>query len=86
MNMLIPGGMSIAFLLIALGVGYLVGAQASKGGRILKPVGYIIGVFIIAVSGIIIVNKLMWFCGNYSKMCPLKGAMHKQMQMSLPKN
>lgn len=85
MNMLMHGGMSIGFLLIALGVGYLVCAQAGKESKGLKTLGYIIGVFIIAISAIIILNKVVWFCGNYSKMCPLKGMMQQQMPMPIPK-
>lgn len=82
MKMLIPGGMSLGFLLIALGVGYLVCAQASKETKKLKGLGYIIGIFIIAATAIIILNKVMWFCGS-AKFCPLKGKMMQQ-QMPIP--
>ena len=85
--MLIHSGMSIVFFLIALGIGYLVCAQAGKESKGFKTLGCIIGVFIIAVSGILIVSKLIWFCANHSKNCPVKSMlMHQQqMPMSMPK-
>lgn len=79
MKGMIPGGFSLGLLLIALGAGYLVCAQASKEKKALKLLGYAIGVFVIVVSGVIVLNKLTWFCGS-AKQCPLTGKlmMHQQ--------
>ena len=83
MRMLIPGGMSIGFLLIALAMGYIVCTQAKKETKGLKVLGNIIGTVIIAISGIIIINKILWFC-NYAK-CPLKGMMTQQQMPAIKK-
>ena len=88
MKMLMPAGMSLGLLLISLGIGYLVCAQAGKEAKALKTLGYIIGAGLIAVSAVLIISKVIWFCG-YSKMCPLKGMMMDkgmmQQQMPMPK-
>jgi len=47
------------FLLIALGVGYLVWYLANKAQDNLRKVGYIIGIFIIAVSCLLIIATLV---------------------------
>lgn len=80
MKMFMPTGMSSGLLLIALGIGYLVCAQASKEVKGLKTLGRIIGMVIIAISSVLIVSKLILFCG-YSKMCPLKGMMMEKGMM-----
>jgi len=88
MKMFMPTGMSLGLLLIALGIGYLVCAQASKEVKGLKTLGRIIGMAIIAISAVLIVSKVIWFCG-YSKTCPLKGMMMDkgmtQQQMPMQK-
>jgi len=54
------GGTMEALLLVALGIGYMVLYLANREEKNLKAVGYFIGIFIIAVSGIIILNSLLW--------------------------
>ena len=79
------GGMSLGFLLISLGIGYLVCTQAKKEAKALKTLGYIIGAGLIAISAVLIASKVIWFCG-YSKMCPLKGMLMQKgmMQQQMP--
>lgn len=74
MKMLMHAGVSLGPLLIALGIGYLVCAQASKEVKGLKTLGRLIGMAIIAISALLIASKVILFYG-YSKMCPLKGMM-----------
>ena len=85
MKMFMPEGMSLGLLLIALGVGYLVSTQAKKEAKGLKTLGYIIALVIIAISAVLIISKVIWFCG-YSKMCPLKGMLMQKgmMQQQMP--
>lgn len=62
------GGMPCNVLvLIALALGYIVCVLASKEGKGLKWLGYIIGIVIIAVSASLIIMK---FLGSMSGGCP----------------
>ena len=46
-----------AILSVALGIGYLVLCFARKEEKLLKKLGYAIGVLIIAISGLMILGK-----------------------------
>lgn len=48
---------NLALLLIALGTGYLITALANKEGKNLKVLGYIIGIFVMVTSIILILNS-----------------------------
>ena len=46
----------LSFVLIALGIGFLVCVKAKKEAGMLKPIGYAVGVLVIAISLVSLIN------------------------------
>ena len=69
-------------LLIALGMGYLVLVFAKKEEKALKSLGYLLGIFIIAVSIVFIIRNL-WL---YTRSCSaIASTQPPEVQYELPK-
>ena len=69
-------------LLISMGMGYLVLVFAKREEKVLKILGYLIGIFIIAVSIVFIVRNL-WL---YGRSCgAIASTQAPQVQYELPK-
>ncbi|MFA5115231.1 MAG: hypothetical protein WC469_04115 [Candidatus Omnitrophota bacterium] len=62
-------GLSGAVLLLAVAAGFLVCSIAKKEQGAIKIVGYVIGVSIIAIAGLLIINGL----AGQVRMCRMKG-------------
>lgn len=80
------GGITDAVLLVALGLGYVVCYLAKREDKGMQVIGYLIGVFIIVLSAILIINSLVLatrFCsrGGVGMMAPHKMMMKGQMPM-----
>lgn len=75
-------GMVEALLLISLALGYVVFYLANREEKALRNLGFFIGVFVMALSAVLIFNNLASgkFCGKMGG----KGMMMKQRQMMPP--
>lgn len=72
-------------LLIALALGYIVCYLANKEHKALKTAGYTIGTFIIVLSSILILAKIIWGIALWSKTCgrmmPLQQRMMREQRL-----
>lgn len=50
-------------VLLALGLGYIVCSLAKKEEGVFRAIGYIIGISIIVISGVLIISKVLWTAG-----------------------
>ena len=71
------GSTSVATLLIALALGYIVCSLAGKEEKGLKRIGYLLGTGIILISGILILGKLLGSALLCHKICKLKENRHE---------
>ncbi|MBU4346333.1 MAG: hypothetical protein KKH29_03285 [Candidatus Omnitrophica bacterium] len=62
--MLVSGNAPLTTALIALALGYITCSLASKEKRILKTTGYIIGVFIIVISSLLLISEISRVAGK----------------------
>ncbi len=70
---------SVASALFNMSAGYIVCYLANQTKGQLKKLGFVIGVFVIVVSGLLILGKSLWVLKSCSKMCPVSS-----MNMSAP--
>ena len=68
----IPSGLIIAIELIALGIGFIVCYLAKREEKALKAIGYVIGISIIALAGILVLDRLLMHYSRGFRRCPLK--------------
>lgn len=73
-------GVSVATLLIALALGYVVCSIAGKEEGSLKKLGYALGSIIIVLSCLLLIGKLAASATIYSKICKLKKS-HPQFML-----
>lgn len=79
-GMLFFSGTAAATTLIALALGYIVCYLAKREDKALKTVGYVIGVFIIALSAILLVGKSVARFDLYRKV----GKQHYRQMLEMP--
>lgn len=56
-------------LMIALSLGYIVLVLAKKEQKNLKKIGYLIGIFVIAVCSVLLIAKTLWTVKNFKSAC-----------------
>lgn len=72
-------------LLIALALGYIVCVLAKKEEKSFKTIGYIIGTFIIVVSSVLILSKLLLTAAICGKMDGMMSQQHWKMKHRIMK-
>lgn len=68
----IPSGLIMAIELIALGIGFIVYYLAKREEKALKAIGYIIGITIIILAGILVFDRLLMHYNRESRKCALR--------------
>lgn len=68
----IPSGLIIAIELIALGIGFIVYYLAKREEKALKAIGYIIGITIIIIAGILVLDRLLMHYNRNLRRCALR--------------
>lgn len=68
----IPSGLIIAIQLIALGIGFIVYYLAKREEKALKAIGYIIGISIIVLAGILVLDRLLMHYNRDFRRCALR--------------
>lgn len=56
-------------LMVALSLGYIVLVLAKKEQKTLKTIGYAIGIFVIAVCGVLLIAKTLWTVKTLKSTC-----------------
>jgi len=78
----------IAFVLIALGVGFIICVKAKKETGMLKPIGYCIGILIIVVSFISLISvavAMLDMKRQSSMMGQQRGMMNRAERRPMPR-
>lgn len=88
MGMMMPfSGMLDALMLVALAMGYVVLYLAKREDKALRTIGYIIGIFIIALSALLILVGLGFkarACGKMAGMSGMMPSRHGMMMQGAP--
>lgn len=70
--------------LMALGLGYIVCYLANREEKNLRKVGYVIGIFMIITSCLLILAKAAWMVKGCSKMGPACSMMMREQGPEMP--